>query len=592
MTNRNIIKIFAVALFALGMQSCNDFLDTLPDERTEIDSEDKVQKLLMTSYPDANYSWIAELSSDNLLDNQTPHMPSNPNKKQVSSYYNYSSYSRFDDQLYRFDMAKDATYGDYDSPGAAWSGYYSSIATCNYALEALEELKNDRSYVPTDKAKALRAEAQILRAYNHFCLVNLFSQAYKNEEQSKKDVGVTYMTKPETTAVAEYDRDNVYNTYKAIEKDLEEALPNLSENYTKAEAMKYHFNSRAAHAFAARFYLYTRQWQKVVDHANEVLGTDSASIVNMTMDYTGFDDCSSLDDYAKVWQNPNQNNNLLLLVTGSLLQRRTFGYRYSLAGEKCQEVLLVRTSNSLWNGYICPVQAVVGGMLFGSSSKDYGFFNSKIGEEFQYSDKLAGIGYPHIIMRAFTGNELLLERAEAKLMLGDIEGCSEDLCYYWNSAFWRFSEKNQTDFKANYKFLTDDLIRKNYTQTFTTSMEGVKKANKVNCYEDWNFTQTNVSPDYVIPAEAVPYMNCINEFRRFENAFEGLRFFDLKRWGIPYEHVQGSSADKYVMEGIDSKRALEPAWEVLSAGLESSRGTVEASKQQFTLDAAALKSNN
>jgi len=561
MKKNNIYKVFALAFFAgLSLTSCNDFLDKLPDERSEITTENDVQELLMTAYPDANFAWVAELSSDNLLDNQCPHLPSNPNKKQIVTYYNYGSYDRWDDEMFKFEEAKLATYSSYDSPGSLWSGYYMSIANTNYCLGALDKIKEANGGEETTKGKALRAEAQILRAWDHFCLVNLFSQAYKTESVSKNDIGVTYMTEPETVSKVEYDRSNVWDTYQMIKKDLEEALPNISDSYIGS--YKHHFNSQAAHAFAARFYLYTRDWKKVIEHANEVLGTDSASVDKMMLDYTGFDDCSYLSDYATVWQNPNQNNNLMLSITGSLLQRRCFGYRYSLAGPKASEVMMVRTSSGLWSGYICPIQAVVAGMLFASSTKDYGFFSSKIGEEFEYSDKLAGIGYPHIVQRTFTAAELLLERAEAKLMTGDVDGGVQDLIWYWNSCYTHLSDKNKETYKAYWKDLTEAIILKNYTNTET------KK--RANCFDSWDFTQT-VDPSYVIPAEIIPYMNCLNEFRRFENMFEGLRFFDLKRWGMPYTHEVGAEQEVYEMKSDDIRRALEVPWETMSAGLESSR---------------------
>lgn len=581
MKKNNIYKVFTLAALAMmSLASCEDFLDKLPDERSEIKTETDVQELLMNSYPDANFAWIGEISGDNMLDNQTPHMPSNPTKKQITAYYNYSSYDRFDDELFRFEPAKSATYSSYDSPGALWAGYYNSIACTNYCLDALDNLKAENNGVESVKAKALRAEAQILRAWDHFCLVNVFCQPWKNADASKNDIGVTYMTEPETDALVQYERGTVYDTYMNIKKDLEEALPNISDAYF--QATKYHFNTQAAHAFAARFYLYTRDYEKVIEHANEVLGTDSASVARMMLDYTGFDDCSYLSDFAKVWQNPNQNNNLMLSVTGSLLQRRTFGYRYSLAGEKCSEAMMIRSSGGLWSGYICPIQAVVAGMLFSSSYKDYGFFSSKIGEEFEYSDKIAGIGYPHIIQRTFTAANLLLERAEAKLMTGDIEGGIEDLCYYWNSAYTHFSEKNQEAFANYWKNCTKELILKNYTNTETKKY--------ANCFDAWDFT-TNVSPEFVVADEAVPYMNCLNEFRRFENVFEGLRFFDLKRWGIPYEHKMGVESTVYALQPNDPRLAIEVPWETISAGLESSR-TVEQDKTTRTMDRESLKTTN
>ena len=57
---------------------------------------------------------------------------------------------------------------------------------------------------------------------------------------------------------------------------MEEGLRYVSDSYY--EAPKYHFNTQAAHAFAARVYLYHHDWDKCIEHANAVLGTDDATL--------------------------------------------------------------------------------------------------------------------------------------------------------------------------------------------------------------------------------------------------------------------------------------------------------------------------
>lgn len=561
---------------AVTLASCSDFLDQLPDERTEIDTEEKVVQLLMTSYPVANYSWVCELSSDNLIDNQAPHMPSGPWDKQVLSHYNYSAYSRMDDELFRFDPAESATHSDSDSPGEIWEYFYNSIASANAALEALEKMRTTNGKLTT-RQENIRAEALLIRAYCHFILVNVFSQAYKDEEQSKNDIGVPYVVEPETTLRKEYDRGNVADTYKKIGEDLEEGLKNVTDNYYQAP--KYHFNTNAAHAFAARYYLYKRNYEKVIEHANYVLGTDSASAGNMMMNYAAFEGCSSSDDYANVWHHPNRNNNLMLLTTYSLYDRRCFGYRYSLAGPVAREVLMIHNS-PLWSGYYLSPIGIVGGFAFSSSSADYGFFTTKIGEDFEYTNKLAGIGYVHTVVRAFTSNDLLLERAEANIMLGNIEAAQNDLRWYWNCSIDNFSSADkQAYLDGGYiKYMTNSIFDSYYADY-----------DKINCYKDWSFTQ-NVSSSFVVPQDRVKYMNCLNDFRRFENCNEGLRFFDLKRWGMEWIHSVGNESQLYVMQGVDTRRAIEVPWEALSAGMDSSRPTdAVGSKRTLVNDTRKFK---
>lgn len=557
------IRYTLAAAMAVTFASCSDFLDQLPDERTELDTEAKIEQLLMTSYPLANYSWVCELSSDNLIDNQAPHLPSGPWDPQVLGHYNYSAYDRMDDELFRFEPANSATYSSSDSPGEIWEYYYNSIASANAALEAIEN-KRDANGNLSENLTIARSEALLLRAYCHFILVNVFSQAYKDEEASKNDVGVPYVTTRETTLRQSYDRGNVTDTYQKIGEDLEEGLKHISDKYYKAP--KYHFNTNAAHAFAARYYLYKREYQKVIDHANYVLGTDSASAGKMMMNYAAFDGCVTSDDYANVWHSPDRNNNLLLLTTYSVYERRCFGYRYSMAGPVAQQVLMVHES-PLWNSYYASPIALVGGFIFSSSMADYGFFTTKVGEHFEYTNKLAGIGYVHTIVRAFTANELLLERAEANIMLGNIKAAQDDLRWYWNCSIDNFSAADkQAYLDAGYiKYMTNPVFDSYYAN-----------GNNINCHQSWDFTEKNVSSSFVVPEDRVKYMNCLNDFRRFETCNEGLRFFDLKRWGMEWTHTVGNNSTEYVMSGDDPRRAIEVPWETLSAGLGTSRPTVTA----------------
>lgn len=573
------IKTLFMGLMTIAAGSCSDFLDHTPDERTEIDSEDKVVSLLIASYPGAAPCWLGEISSDNLIDNQTPHLPSSTNDKQILSHYNYSHFSRFDNELYAFEPATTATYGDYDSPGMIWGEYYASTASVNHAIEAIAKMKGENADPAkfSDKLRCAWAEAHLLRAYNHFMLVNLFAQPFKDEETSKQDVGVPYVTTVEDVVSKDYDRSNVAETYRKIGEDLEEGLKYVSD-YNYNTAPKYHFNVNAAHAFAARYYLFARQYEKVIKHADAVLSTDSAQMQRMMMDYSVFGDCSTADDFAKAWQHPDRNNNLMLLCTNSLLQRRAWGYRYSVAGPCARGAMMVHQS-PLWSGYICPPQAVVSGMLFSSAASDYGFISSKIFEEFEYADKIAGTGFPHIIYRAFTSMNLLLERAEAEIMLGRYEDAKRDLKFYWNSSINSMSPSDYKQFVEgkNLKYMTDDVFSAYYN-----------KADNYNCFENWDFTR-QLSSKFVVPADAVALMNCLNDFRRFENVFEGMRYFDIKRWGLPVSHIIGLEGDSIGLEVNDPRRAIEVPWEALSAGMESSRTPVAKDTRSFSIDYESLR---
>ncbi|MCD8282704.1 MAG: RagB/SusD family nutrient uptake outer membrane protein [Prevotella sp.] len=548
-------------ILLLGLASCTDsYLDKQPDERVEIDTEDKVVMLLTSAYPSGNWGEIAELSSDNMIDNNAPHYPHNPDAKQVLVHYNLSSAERIDDEIFRFDPGKSST--STDSPTLIWEGCYNGIATANLALESIDKLVDEAGGVMSAKLKAARAEALLIRAYCHFILVNMFSQAYKNDEASAEDIGVPYITKSEDTVMPSYDRGTVTDDYNNIEADLEAGLADITDdNYTLP---KWHFNVNAAHAFAARFYLYKRDYDKVIEHANAVLGEGTSLLSSKLMDYSGFDDCTNSSDYATAWQSASINNNLLLIPTYSIQWRKSAGYRYSCAGDALVGTIYHTTANSNW--YAFPT-AYVAGFTFYVSDTDYGFTCAKICETFEYTDKVSGVGYAHLVRREFTATELLLDRAEAKLLSKthqDIDGAIEDLIAYDDSRC-SFSDANTAIYTANSALvpLTKDRIDSYYSKSTNT-----------NCYANWDFTQ-NMSSDFVVPENAVTYMNCLNDFRRFETWQEGWRFFDLKRFGIEYSHFVGLENTEYRLTWDDPRRAIEIPQEVIAAGLQSSRPLTE-----------------
>ena len=552
----------SIAALALVLTSCSEsFLDRLPDERIEIDNEEKVAQLLITCYPTGSYAWIGEISSDNIMDNNAPHYPASPNVEQVLTHYNLSPYDRVDDEMFRFEPAKSST--NQDTPGFLWETMYGAIASVNHALQAIDEISdNGRNMTPS--LTASRAEALLIRAYCHFVLVNVFSQAYKTDELSRNDIGIPYMTEPEEKVIVEYNRGTVTDTYAKIQADLEEGLANVSERNYKLP--KWRFNVNAAHAFAARFYLYKRQWDKVIEHADFVLGTDPENILPRLMDYSKFDECTYGSDYAKVWQDPASYNNIMLIDTHSLMFRRGLGNRYAQNGSVVKD--LFYHNSPMWNRWVVNPTAYVAGMTFWTG-EDYGYCSSKVYEEFEYTDKIAGIGYVHTIKREFTCNELLLERAEAKIMKGDYSSALEDLINYERSN-QQFSNEQLISWGANGGMaeLSQSIIDSYYTQT-----------SNPNCFGDWECL-SKMDPSCVLPVEGVKYMNCLNDFRRFETNWDGLRFFDLKRWGMEYSHFIGASNEEIFLSWNDPRRAVEVPQDALAAGLEPSRPTSTSSSDE------------
>lgn len=528
--NKYIVSIGITSLMILS--SCNDFLSEAPDNRTELTSTKNIAKLLVSGYSTGNYALLTEFSSDNIRDNNSP------DKNGVR--YNLNSFDRINEEIYAWEPG--VSNNTQDSPTFVWDGCYYAIAVANNALVALEKLEEEG--VSPEELNPLKGEALLIRAYHHFVLVNLFSHAYRNETLSNDPVsaqGIPYVTEPETTVQVHYNRGTVTSVYKAIEEDLEEGLPLISDN--AYDVPKYHFNKKAAYAFAARFYLFKRDYKKVIEYATNVLGNDPSALLR---DWTRFGDISSADARVAEWCNADNDNNLLLIATGSNFDRAIAGVRYGCTGDAAAGSL--DGSGPTWSG--SPKWFQSAGMYYRDKS-EYGLFLPKVMEFFEYTDKVAGIGFPHIVRCEFTAEETLLCRAEAYALSGNIPAAVQDL------KCWDTSHQKTTA-TSTVTELTLDRIKRFYTEDKT--------------FFSFEFHTTDLSPDFVVTAEQKPVVDCILHYRRLETMFDGMRWFDLKRYGIEISHRIGKDEVR-TLTWNDERRAFQLPAEVIAAGGEPTTRT-------------------
>ena len=223
-----------------SVSACNKFLEKEPDNRAVINTPDKVSQLLGTAYPQGNYQPFAETMSDNVTDIGNGDVETD---------------NTIHDPYFFIDTRENQQ----DSPEFYWDACYTAIAAANQALETISKVSDPNDYT------AQKGEALVARAYAHFMLVNFFSKFYDSTTASA-DPGIPYVTEPETVFIKQYDRKTVQYVYDMIEKDLLEGLPLIQDkNYN---VPKYHFNRAAANAFATRFYLFKKDYAKVIQYAS------------------------------------------------------------------------------------------------------------------------------------------------------------------------------------------------------------------------------------------------------------------------------------------------------------------------------------
>lgn len=366
-----------------SITSCDDFLSEVPDNRTQIDTPEKISELLVTAYPSRSYFPLAEAMTDNVFDSGIP--SSNLNNEQS---FNWEMHSQIGT----------------DSQAQFWTGSYAAISSANQALEAIDKLGNPSSLNPQ------KGEALIARAYNHFMLVSLWSNRY-NPATAGSDLGVPYIREPESALLVQYKRNTVKEVFDFIEQDITEGLKYVTSNYKEP---KYHFNVDAAKAFACRFYLIKGDWDKVLQFS-ESIGSKPTKIRNWVA-FNAVAFAQMPIEYSKAEQETN-----LLIAYPNSVANRSANYKFALSGNKSD--LILGNQTNMW-GKPNTIRAN------GQYSGGINVFVPKLYEYFKVTNLTSGIGEPYTATVLFSNDELYLNRIEALVMKNKMAEANTELGYF------------------------------------------------------------------------------------------------------------------------------------------------------------------
>lgn len=495
----SIYLSMGVALLAMCMASCDDFLDTMPDKRTELNSVDKVRDILLSAYPYGHPTIMFEFMSDNYADNGE----------------NYGSPMNEVIQAYHWE---DATGTGNDSPQAFWDRYYRAIAAANQALEAIEELGEPEESLP------YKGEALLCRAFGHFMLANTFCMGY-NPATAATTLGIPYIKSPEKRVGEVYERGTLEEVYRNLDADIEEALPLIRKS--KFDVPVYHFNVKAAYAFAARFNLfYGKDYDKVIRYATEAIGENPTSVLR---NLEGYNRYTNTDEWTRGYISKDEPANLMLLTTISLYGR-SGNQRYGITQN------IFRTSLA-WSLLPGNRQPSVYNTVFHYNYMSY--FVPKMMEIFEITDQLAQTGYPHVVVPIFTTDEALLCRAEAHVLKKEYTAAATDLSYWY--------------VKKGAVACSADEIAAHYAPR--QDAEG-------NWVENPNATPFNTGVTY--DDMQLRMLQGVLHVRRIECLHEGMRWLDIKRYGISYQHNR-SNKDPITLLPDDPRKAVQLPSQVLAA---------------------------
>lgn len=389
-------------------------------------------------------------------------------------------------EIYLWEEVDNGGPNEVDTPDFFWFETYRAIGHANEVLAILEELPitNEEDRLKKD---ALEGEAKLIRAYGHFMLVSMFAEPY-SESSAGGDPGVPYVKDPETTFIQQYERESVRKVYREIEDDLLDGLDLINDNFF-LNSGKYHFTRNAALAFASRYYLYKLEIRESLKYANELLGASPSAFVRDMTSTIFLQSKSSITGYPQLYSSPSQAANLLLMRKISLVQRTDFSFAASndfysaLFGQSPLPGATDERENP----------AFVKGL---DLNGDRGLFPVRYESLFERNSLNSNVGTPYHIGLMFRGEEVLFNRIECNMYLNNIQEAVDDLNVLFAK---RYSGGNSE-----------------------VSIEDLR-------------TFIGVDDDPTFSDQLVLFNVLIIEKRK-EFIAQGMRWFDMKRWGLDIVH--------------------------------------------------------
>jgi hypothetical protein len=485
-------KLTTILSFILltSLSSCSDFLSETPDNRTQIDSPEKISELLVNAYPLASYMEFTETMTDNVFD--TGNLP----KTEVQNT-----------QSYNWEIPEDI---QNDSPSFYWDACYTAIAHANQALDAISQLGNPKELNPQ------KGEALMARAYSHFMLTTLWSKRY-NPATAATDLGIPYVLEPEDLLLKDYKRNTVAEDFALMEKDIEEGLKYVSNNYKNP---KFHFTPNAAKAFASRFYLIKGNWDRVIA-LSESLGSNPKDLRDY-QSYSKLDFTSAKIKYAS----EGEDTNLLIASTPSYTSRNIRYNRFAFTGADQDEIL--GSATNLFNKpWLYMLYSYNGGI---------NQFVPKFHEYFKITNANAGIGLGYNANVLISNDEFFLNRIEAHVMTNQLALALSELEY--------FTATRTNGYNPATDILTEAKIVAKYPQI-----------------------DNEYTPCYTLTPLQASYIKAIAETRRRDFLHEGLRWIDIKRFNLKVTHHTYNMPDN-ILAKDDKRRELQIPSHAINRGVE------------------------
>lgn len=443
--------------------------------------------------------------------------------------------------LDRFDIAQSPS--DNNIFNQTWISYYAGIFRCNRLLTKMEASDWSDQAATVNR---IAGEARFIRALLYFDLVRLFER-------------VPLLTAPTTDNVPQADPTD---TYKLIVEDLKFAAANIpADAYPKAKASENdgRVTSFAAKALLARVYLFYTGY-----YAKDDLGVTKAEVLAGLEDIVDSGEFDLLPTYKEMWPAasyiPNADDNKLdksgyagagnVEVIFAEKFNNTSDYNGMVDGNRWLVMLGMRNTN--WSPY---------GKGWGACT-----VNPKLVNAFAANDQRKTAS---IIDIAKEGIEAKYDKKDQREYTG-----------YSNKKYTPIALPDGTsdtggdnDFQISQD---QDYVIIRYADVLLMAAE-LGSNNAQNYYDQ-------VRKRAGLTTKTVSQAN-IQEERRFEFAFEGLRYWDLLRQGLDVAASTIAQSQK-VLSGNAEDEVV-----ITAENIKKTRGFMQIPNTQITLSKNVLTQN-
>lgn len=541
----NILKCCAAALVLAGGVSCTDLLDMTPtnlvSDKTMWEKTENAEWAINSLYTYV-YSVVANQSVVGLTESLTDMMK--------YGSYNYNSLAFIPSE---FAYGEDHTIkaGYVDSYMGYWGTRYSQITNIN---EAFSNLKKHGKMSDADKTR-LEAEIRFMRAYVYFDLVKRYKDVIiydENMEAIVKDKALS------TEAQA----------WDFIQADFDFAAANLPE---KSQA-KGRLDKGAAYAFLTRAMLYAQRYDAVITASNELksLGYD------LEKNYA--------DSYSKTIANGNIEAILQYLFSREENITHTFDFYYTPGGD-------FTINGASGGGYGTPTQELVESYELATG----GFPDWSIWHDVGVTQTPPYALLEPRFQATVLYNGSQWKGREIQPWLGGADGFCE-----WNvepepngrttTGYYLRKMVDETHNVIQYTSGVQPFTVIRYAEVLLNRAEALYKTGKEG---EANDIVNKIRDRVGLPALSVDgeeLMAAIRQERKVEFAFEGLWYWDLRRWGIAHEKYPLGLSD-YMVHGFKITKDEEGNFTYDYISVDDRNRNYPQRLYRFPLPAAELNNN-